>query len=106
MALVFFKFAFKSLEQGEGIGRTACKSREDFVMIEPSYFSGACLCHYCTQSDLAISAERDLRAAACGKYRSATKFLHWEPMSLSSREDYSADWRITCRSKPVAADSS
>src|SRR5687768_2244060 len=78
VALMFLQLAFKSLEQGEGIGRATSKPGKDLVMIKSPHFSGACLRYHCTQRDLAISAKRDLSAAARRKYCSATKFLHCE----------------------------
>jgi hypothetical protein len=75
---MFLELALKSLKQGEGIGRATGKPGEDLVMVEPSYFSGACLRYYCAQCDLPISAKRHLGAPASGKYCSATKFLHCE----------------------------
>ena len=82
VATLFFKLSLKALEQGKGIGGSACKTRKDAAMVKPPDFTGIAFHDGIAESDLTIPADDHLRAPADTDYRRAVKVFHL----LSSKE--------------------
>ncbi len=61
---MFLKLAFKTFEQGKSVGRAACKSGKNFVVVKPAHFAGTGFGYDGAQGYLAIASERNLSAAS------------------------------------------
>ncbi|MMZ69991.1 hypothetical protein D1872_329330 [compost metagenome] len=63
MALVFFQFAFKTFQQGEGVCGTAGKADQYFAVIDLAHLARSAFHDDIAKCYLAIAAERNNVAA-------------------------------------------
>jgi hypothetical protein len=62
--LVLLELGFKMLEQSKSIGGTACKTRQNFVVVKTPYFSGRTFDHDMPQGNLPVTTKRDVLTSA------------------------------------------
>ena len=65
VALMFVELGVEALEQRESVSRRTGEAGQDPVVMQPANFFCALLDDDVAESDLAIAAHRDLRAATC-----------------------------------------
>jgi len=61
---MFIEFAFKTLEQGEGIGRAAGKTGNNLVFIQPSDLAGIAFHHRIAHRHLTVTTDDHLVSLA------------------------------------------
>ena len=72
---MFFKLPLKTLEQGEGIGRGACKACKNLSVIEAAHLSGIPLHDRVSQGHLSVAAYDDLTVSANRNYGRSMKLF-------------------------------
>ncbi|MCY1462000.1 hypothetical protein D9M71_797230 [compost metagenome] len=64
MALVFFQLAFKTFEQGEGVGGGTGEAGDDLTVVQAADFLGVAFHHGVAERNLAVAAHDDFAVAA------------------------------------------